>query len=181
MRVLKSFLILILAAALTAGCFWIIDSYPGLFRGLFEKDESIIDVASGLTQRIYGLESEITDDELESLTEYETGLDKEIASYLKAHGGGKYTDSSGETHYVASSSGGGGYSGGGGGGYYYDDDDWSSGGGYSGGGGTYYDDGPGYTVDLDWDDTVYNYCQNCGTHYTGLGGCPNPDCEYYNP
>jgi len=166
MRVLRSFLTLILASALITGCFWIIDSNPGLFREPYEKDETEIDVTSKLTQRIYKLESSITDDDLENLSEYETDLDKEIASYLKAHGGGKYTDSSGETHYVSSSSGGG-YSGGG-----YS-------GGSSGGGGSY-DDGPGYLVDVYVDDTEYNICHDCGYEYIGTGDCPNPACPSHN-
>ncbi len=175
-RFLNGILALILAGAITVGVAYVYELWHSSWEG---DSMETTEVTSEMTPRIYALDSgedtEIAFGVLDATTD--AWARKKVAS----SGGGKYTDTSGETHYVSSSSGGGGYSGGGS--YYYDDDDddWSSGGGYSGGGGTYYDDGPGYTVDLDWDDTVYNYCQNCGTHYTGLGGCPNPDCEYYNP
>ena len=156
MNILKSILILILAAALTVGCFWIIDSYPNIFHASNTVNSTTVDVASDLTGRIYGLETEASSDELEN---YETGVNKEVSAYVHAHSG--------------SSSGGGGS-------YYYDDDDYY----YSGSsGGAYYDDsgepdGPsgGYWVPVYEDETEYNYCQDCHRWYEGLGYCPYPDC-----
>ena len=176
MRLLKSILLLVLAACLTAGSFYLLD----INRKTYEDNPTdTISVTSTLTQRVYALEGAVNENDLDLLSDYETGLDKEIASYLKAHGGGRYTDSSGETHYVSSSSGSGGYSGGGGS-YYYDDDVWYDNAGSSGSGGNYYDDGPGYTVDVYVDDTEYNICHDCGYEYIGTGRCPNPDCPTNN-
>ena len=165
MRSLKSIIIMIIAVCLTAGCFYLLDTDSMHETGYMTQT---VYVTSPLTGRIYSLDRAVSDEDIERFEAYETGLDKEITSYLRAHGGGKYTDSSGETHYVSSSSGGG-YSGGG-----YS-------GGSSGGGGVYYDDGPGYLVDFDDDETIHNICHNCGTQYLGTGGCPNPECDAYDP
>lgn len=174
MRLVKSIMLLLAAVCLTAGGFFMIDTCGGRYDQYTEKE---VDVTSGLTGRVYALEDAMTEADTALLAGYETDLDKEIASYLKAHGGGKYTDSSGETHYVFSSSGSGGYYSGSSDSYYYDDDNYNE---WSGGGGSY-DDGPGYLVDFDDDDTVHNICHNCGTQYLGTGGCPNPECDYYDP
>ena len=117
-------------------------------------------MASDLTERIYGLESGVSSDELEN---YETDVDKEVSAYVHAHS----TSSSG-----------------GGGSYYYDDDDgyyYSSGGGYYDGGGSSGGGSGGWDGWINIDDTPYNICFDCGTEYTGDGGCPNPNCPSYNP
>ena len=172
-RFLNGILALILAGAITVGVAYVYE----LWHSSWEVDSmETTEVTSEMTPRIYALDSsedtEIAFGVLDATTD--AWARKKVAS----SGGGKYTDTSGETHYVSASSSGSGYSGGGGS-YYYDDDDWS-GGGYSGGGGSY-DDGPGYLVDVYVDDTPYNYCQNCGREYIGYGGCPYPDCDAYNP
>lgn len=182
-RFLNGILALILAGAITVGVAYVYE----LWHSSWEVDSmETTEVTSEMTPRIYALDSGKDTETVFGVLD--TTTDAWARKKVASSGGGKYTDTSGETHYVASSSGGGtSYSGGGGGGYYYyddDDDDWYSGGGYSGGGvsgGGSYDDGPGYLVDIDWDDTVYNYCHNCGTEYLGTGGCPNPNCRYYNP
>ena len=145
MRIIRGILILILATAFTAGCFWIIDNYPNIFHASNTVNSTTVDVASDLTERIYGLESGVSSDELEN---YETDVNKEVSAYVHAHS----TSSSG-----------------GGGSYYYDDDD-----------GYYYSSG-GWDGWIDIDDTPYNICFDCGTEYTGDGGCPNPNCPSYNP
>ena len=170
MRLYKSVMLLLAAVCITAVGFFMTDTCGCRYDQYTEKE---VDVTSGLTGRVYALDEALTEADTVLLKDYETDLDKEIASYLKAHGGGRYTDSSGETHYISSSSGSGGYSGGSGGSYYYDDDAWYDDGGPSGGGGTYYDDGPGYTVDVYVDDTEYNICHDCGYEYIGTGRCPN--------
>ena len=157
MNILKSILILILAAALTVGCFWIIDSYPNIFHASNTVNSTTVDVASVLTGRIYGLETGVSSDELEN---YETDVNKEVSAYVHAHSG--------------SSSGGGGS-------YYYDDDDYYYSSSSVGG---CYDDGEssgGGDVWVDLDDTIYNICHICYTEYIGTGGCPNPTCPGYNP
>ena len=149
MRIIKGIILLILAVALTIGCFWIIDSYPNIFHQNNTVDKTTVDVDSDLTERIYGLGKEVSDDALE---DYETGVNKEVSAYVQAHSG--------------SSSGSGGS-------YYYADDegDWSGGGGGSGG-----SSGGGYWVSGNDDETEYNYCQDCHRWYEGLGSCPYPDC-----
>ena len=133
MKILKSILMLILAAALTAGCFWIIDNYPNIFHKSNAVDDTAVDVASDLTGRIYGLETEVSAEDLES---YETGVNKEVTTYVHAHsgsssgGGSNYYDDSDDYYYSGSSSE-----------SYYDD------GGSSGGG------GESYEFDVEWDDT----------------------------
>ena len=163
MRIIRSALLLLIAAALVTGCFYYLDSG---FDGKDVQAEDIT-VTSELTHRIYALEDAMTAEKQAELDIYEAELDKEIAAYLKQHGGGGYTDSSGSYHYVPSSSGGGGYSDGGG---------YSGGGGSSGGGGY-----GGYWVPAEEDETEWNYCQDCGTWYTGGGDCPNPDCPGRHP
>jgi len=109
MRIIKGIILLILAAALTIGCFWIIDSYPNIIHQTNTVDRSTVDVDSDLTERIYGLGKEVSDTKLEN---YETGVNKEVSAYVQAH---------------SNSSSGGNY-------YYSDDDgDWSSGGESTGG------------------------------------------------
>ena len=99
MRLAKSIMLLLAAVCLTAGGFFMIDTCGGRYDQYTEKE---VDVTSGLTGRVYALEDALTEADTAMLAGYETDLDKEIASYLKAHGGGRYTDSSGETHYVSS-------------------------------------------------------------------------------
>ena len=160
-RLINGLLILILAAAITVDGAYLFDVWHQEYR---KTENTVPDVTSEIGPRVYGLD---TGDETQAaFSSLDDTADAYAAKKVAASGGGRYTDSSGETHYVPSSSGGG-----------------YSGGGYSGGssGGGSYDDGPGYLVEADFDETEYNYCQNCGTHYIGLGGCPNPNCEYYNP
>jgi len=176
MRIIRSVLLLLIAAALVTGCFYYLDTN---FDGKDVQGNDIT-VTSGLTNRVYALEDAMTVDKQAELEMYEAELDREIAAYLKQHGGGTYTASSGDTVYVAGpsssvggyySGNGGGYSGGSGGGG-------SSGGWNSSGGGS---GESGSTYEIDIDDTEYNICHACGTEYTGTGGCPNPDCEAYHP
>ena len=157
MRILKSIILLILAAAITIGCFWIVDNYPYIFRTSYSLNNTSVDTASALTGRIYSLERAISE---EAIEDYETDLNKEVTAYLKAHSGG-------------SSSSGGGY-------YYSNNDggDWSDGDGGSGGSSGGSSGGGWYEIDMD--DTIYNYCSTCGTSYTGAGDCPNPDCPSNN-
>ena len=171
-RFVNGIIALILAGAITVGAAYVYELWHSSWKVDYMETT---EVTSEMTPRIYALDSgedtEIAFGVLDATTD--VWARKKVASY----GGGKYTDTSGETHYVASSSGGGGYSGGGGS-YYYDDDDWF-GGGYSGGGESY-DDGPGTLYDVYVDDTEYNYCQDCGRDYIGTGDCPYPDCPSHN-
>ena len=181
------FLLLLCAAFMLAGMY----AYDAYMKEILDAGGEIPDVASGLTSPIYALETSVSEQALTDFGEYEVGLDKEVVSYLKKHGGGRYTNSEGESVYVAStSSGGGSYSGGssGGGSYYYDDDDdYYYSGSSGGGGGDYYDDGGssgggssggpgGYYISGDDDETEWNYCSDCGTWFIGGGHCPNPTC-----
>ena len=161
-RFINGLTVLILAAAITAGCAYL---YDYLHQRDMEAETSVTDVTSGLTGRIYALDSG-TDLAIvfESLGETaDAYAEKKIAS----SGGGGYTDSSGSYHYVPSSNSGGGYSGSG---------EYSGGGSSSGGGGS-----GGYLVPAEEDETEWNYCQDCGTWYTGGGDCPNPDCPGRHP
>ena len=187
MKFVKGLILLVLAAAIVVGAFYVMDLYPDVFGGEDPEESKPIDVASGLTGPIYALENAVTEESLTDYEDYETGLFKEVVAYLKKHGGGKYTNAEGESVYVASTSSGGSYSSGGGGSYYYDDDDDYYYSGSSGGGGGGYDDGGssgggsgGYYVSFELDDTDYNYCSTCGTWYEGLGDCPNPNCPSNN-
>lgn len=168
-RFFNGLIILILAFAITSGVAFLYD----LWDSSWKVDEmNTTEVTSEITPRIYALDA--GEDTKTAFSVLDDTADAWVKKKVASNGGGKYTDTSGETHYV-SSSGGGSYSGGGG--YYYDDD-WS-GGGTSGGGST--NDGPGTVADIYIDDTPYNYCQNCGREYIGWGGCPYPDCDAYNP
>ena len=100
MRIIKNILILILAAALTIGCFWIVDNYPYIFRTSYTLNHTSVDTASALTGRIYSLERAIPGEAIEN---YETDLNKEVTAYLKAHSGG--SSSSGRGYYYSDDGG----------------------------------------------------------------------------
>ena len=169
-RFINGLIVMILAFAITAGGAFLYD----LWHSSWKVDEmNTTEVTSDITSRIYALDP--GEDTKTVFSVLDDTADEWVKKKIASSGGGKYTDTSGETHYVPSS-GGGSYSGGGG--YYYDDD-WS--GGSSSGGGGSSNNGPGTVVDIYIDDTPYNYCQNCGREYIGNGGCPYPDCEAYNP
>ena len=169
-RFINGLIILILAAALTAGSAYL---YDRMHQKEKESENTAADVTSGITGRIYALDDGT--DTAGAFIALGDTADAYAQKKLASSGGGSYTDSSGSYHYVPPSYGGGGggsddggYSGGGGG---------SGGGGSSGGG----SGGSETTYDIDIDDTEYNICHACGTEYTGTGGCPNPNCEAYHP